>query len=343
MRWWPTACKKGDMIRVRMGAICHYGIFVSESEVIQFGPTPASPQYRANGDLRVIATDINAFACGAIVEVAAPETAEERRRFSAGKTIKLARARLGQGGYDLIHNNCEHFVYECVYGVRRSTQAEEVRRRWYSRPLLNVYILPLTPDMALTPVWPPERQKEIDASRDGRKLEKFAAWKALEAGLAHAFGKQLSDLTFRKTPEGKWVCSEYGISLSHTEGFAVAAVSNAPVGVDIESIAASDRRFAAHPLARFCEKVFTPDELAQYGSCSPEDFLRLWTRKESIFKCGGVGSFSPQKIHSNTPNTESRLLPLDPPLMLSVSGEQVGSLCCYLLGGERPCRLEMKK
>uniref|UniRef100_A0A914YA22 LRAT domain-containing protein n=1 Tax=Panagrolaimus superbus TaxID=310955 RepID=A0A914YA22_9BILA len=31
--------------------------------------------------------------------------------------------RLGSGGYNVIYNNCEHFVKECRYGSRESTQA----------------------------------------------------------------------------------------------------------------------------------------------------------------------------------------------------------------------------
>ena len=30
----------------------------------------------------------------------------------------------------MIHNNCEHFVYECVFGIKYSEQEEEVRRKW---------------------------------------------------------------------------------------------------------------------------------------------------------------------------------------------------------------------
>ena len=40
MIWWQAECKYGDMIRVCCGNLYHYGIFVSEDEVIQFGLPP---------------------------------------------------------------------------------------------------------------------------------------------------------------------------------------------------------------------------------------------------------------------------------------------------------------
>ena len=40
MIWWQSECKFGDMIRISFGNFYHYGIFVSEDEVIQFGLPP---------------------------------------------------------------------------------------------------------------------------------------------------------------------------------------------------------------------------------------------------------------------------------------------------------------
>ena len=37
MKWEPTNCRTGDMVRIRLGSIYHYGVFLSEDEVVQFG------------------------------------------------------------------------------------------------------------------------------------------------------------------------------------------------------------------------------------------------------------------------------------------------------------------
>ena len=109
VKWWPSECKKGDMIRVRIGSIYHYGIFISEDEIIQFGlpPTALIPE----NEQRVCVCSIDEFACGSIVETAILDRNDQKRRYDADKTVRIARSRIGEGGYSLIHNNCEHFAY----------------------------------------------------------------------------------------------------------------------------------------------------------------------------------------------------------------------------------------
>ena len=41
----------------------------------------------------------------------------------------LARQRIGESGYNILHNNCEHFVNECVFGEKRSAFLQDVREK----------------------------------------------------------------------------------------------------------------------------------------------------------------------------------------------------------------------
>ncbi len=341
MKWWPSSPKKGDMIRVRIGAVYHYGIFVSENEVIQFGPPPTAERLRESQTFCVIATDIDTFCGGVIAEVAKAETREEKKRFSPRKTVTIAKARLGERGYDLIHNNCEHFAYECVYGIKHSSQAEDARERWRNRPILNVYVLPVSCDMPIRPVYPPEREAEIQAANEQQRLLKYAAWRALKEGLFHAFHAEIETLSFRKNEHGKWSCDKYEFSISHTKEAVAVALSNGKVGVDLES----EADFAAKQNDAFpslCRHVLTETELAQTPDLP--QFLSMWTRKESIFKCFDGTRFVPQQIESEHPLTATRTFDMEArPMTLSVCGEKIDTLCCYLLGGDRPCRMEMKK
>ena len=87
------------MIRVPLGGIYHYGIFASESEVIQFG-LPPLPEYRDRPEAQAVTTtDMALFSCGQIVEIGVPEKEERKSRFSHEETLRRARARLGEGGY----------------------------------------------------------------------------------------------------------------------------------------------------------------------------------------------------------------------------------------------------
>ncbi len=133
MNWQPGTCEPGDMIRVRLGAVYHYGVFVSEEEVIAYGLPPVERYLHAPDRLKVQATDIDVFACGSIVEIAEPDRQERKKRLSRKKTVEAARSRIGEDQYDLLHNNCEHFAYECVFGEHRSSLEEMLRQKWRSR------------------------------------------------------------------------------------------------------------------------------------------------------------------------------------------------------------------
>ncbi len=336
MKWWPRPLKKGDLIRVKIGSIYHYGIFVSEEEIIQFGPLPTAQSLRESQSFAVIASDIDAFCGGVIVEAAIPETAEERKRFSAGKTIRRARAALGETGYDLIHNNCEHFVYNCAYGIKRCTQAEEARLRWHNRPLLNVYILPVKDSPAVSTVYPREREREIAAASGEVQQQKYAAWCALREGLTHAFGVDMESLTLRKSPAGKWTCDKYMFSLSHTDGAVAVAISNAEVGVDLENVLAFSARHIEE-LPRLCHEALTARECT--AATDVTAFLGLWTRKESLFKYIGTGTFHPQSLSAADARLRTVSFTEGAPMVLSVCGDRIDHLNIYLLGGERPCRI----
>lgn len=130
MKWTPDQFKPADIIRIRTGSVYHYGIFVSEDEVIQFGYPPLPEYADKNSPPLVCSVDIDTFCCGRIAERAELDRAERKKRFDTQKIIENARARIGEGGYNIIHNNCEHFVNECVFGEKRSEQEEEVRRKW---------------------------------------------------------------------------------------------------------------------------------------------------------------------------------------------------------------------
>jgi len=50
--------------------------------------------------------------------------------YSIETVVARARSRLGEDGYRLLSNNCEHFCEWCVHGRNRSLQIEQ----WLARP-----------------------------------------------------------------------------------------------------------------------------------------------------------------------------------------------------------------
>ena len=127
MQWTENAPAYGDMIRTKVQFYHHYGIFVSENQVIQFG-LPDDPM-RAADQIKVIETDIQTFLMGGELEVAVMDREERKTMFPPDEIVDRARQRLGEGGYDILHNNCEHFVNECVFGNHTSSFLQSVREK----------------------------------------------------------------------------------------------------------------------------------------------------------------------------------------------------------------------
>ena len=127
MQWVEKTPVFGDMIRTKVRFYHHYGIFLSEEEVIQFG-LPDDPM-RAAEQIKVLTSDIHTFLQGGEIEVAEPEGAERKRMRSPEQIVQIARQRLGEGGYDILHNNCEHFANDCVFGQPTSSFLQDVREK----------------------------------------------------------------------------------------------------------------------------------------------------------------------------------------------------------------------
>ena len=97
------------MIRTKVSFYHHYGIFVSEDQVIQFG-LPDDPLREAE-QIKVLSTDMMTFLQGGELEVAQMDRAERKSMYSPEKIVERAQQRLGQGGYDILHNNCKKFRF----------------------------------------------------------------------------------------------------------------------------------------------------------------------------------------------------------------------------------------
>ena len=127
MRWTEKMPASGDIIRTKVQFYHHYGIFVSEQEVIQFG-LPDDP-FRPAEEIKVLTSDIQTFLRGGELEVGVPEGEERKSVRSPEQIVSLARQRLGEGGYDILHNNCEHFVNDCAFGTPTSSFLQGVREK----------------------------------------------------------------------------------------------------------------------------------------------------------------------------------------------------------------------
>ncbi len=125
MNWTEKTPAYGDIIRVKVKFYYHYGIFIDENNVIQFGlpdNTGIDPE-----TIEVLSTDVYTFMNGGDIETATLTKKELAGSRTADETVAYAKSKLGTKGYNILHNNCEHFVNECVFSEHSSSFLNRIR------------------------------------------------------------------------------------------------------------------------------------------------------------------------------------------------------------------------
>lgn len=117
----------GDHIRVQRydGLYAHHGIYVSDEEVIHFTGTD-DDSILDWSKCKVIQTDLERFLNGGVLEVKVYTEEELDDLYTPAQIVQYARFCLGDTGYHLLFNNCEHFANACTLGQYRSQQVERV-------------------------------------------------------------------------------------------------------------------------------------------------------------------------------------------------------------------------
>ena len=133
---------------------------------------------------------------------------------------------------------------------------------------------------------PKERQKRIERCKDLESKKQMLTAGLLLRKVLGIYG--IDALAIEKGPNGKPMVEGIHFNLSHTDGLVICAVSDLPVGCDVEKV-----RQAPEGVA---ERFFHENErayLATYSDTFDEQFFRLWTIKESYIKMTGEGMHLP--------------------------------------------------
>lgn len=117
----------GEHIRVQRyhGLYAHHGIYVSDEEVIHFTGID-DDSILDWSKCKVIRTDLERFLDGGVLEVKVYTEEELDDLYTPAQIVQYARFCLGDTGYHLLFNNCEHFANVCTLGQYRSQQVERV-------------------------------------------------------------------------------------------------------------------------------------------------------------------------------------------------------------------------
>ena len=292
----------GDMVRVFVGTVFHFGIYVSDNEVIQFG-LPPTRRTCPDSEVEVLASYIDSFLAGGFLEVCEYDKKEKKKLRSPEQIVAYARSKIGVKGYNILYNNCEHFANECVFGEKICRQAEDIRALFRSIPVVDVYFAKLPESEPLGTLECKERMKEIaSVSNERVKREKYFVWKLLCYALERSFGMRGKKLDFKKESFGGWSVSDACFSLSHSENALAVAVSRDPVGVDIELLRAPKSDKMAHFMMNGTEiSVLSDIDSAEMDA----HLIKIWTAKEAIFKSKGNDAFMPKEIDTATQSFKS--------------------------------------
>lgn len=104
--------KRGCVIRDKRILYSHYGIYAGSREVIHFSEGKVRRQALRHftgydhGEIEVMSFDEDVI-----------------RHISLEDSYERAKSKVGLDGYDLFHNNCEHFALWCRTGKAISTQS----------------------------------------------------------------------------------------------------------------------------------------------------------------------------------------------------------------------------
>lgn len=130
---------------------------------------------------------------------------------------------------------------------------------------------------------PIERQRKIfNTKQKQKRLQSLGAGLLLN-NVLHRYG--ISADTLRMDENGKPIVNGICFNLSHSGDYVICAVSDRPVGCDIEKIKEAPKQIAS--------RAFSPEEIENLeqisGDAYNREFFRLWTKKESFLKMKGIG------------------------------------------------------
>jgi len=119
--------KLGDHLYSHRRTYTHHGIYVGRGQVIHYAGFVRGFETGA-----IERTSMYGFSNGRNVHVADVGSA----KFTRAEIVERAYSKLGEDQYNLLLNNCEHFVHWCLHGRRRSPQVQRAVAKVGSTALL---------------------------------------------------------------------------------------------------------------------------------------------------------------------------------------------------------------
>ncbi len=129
----------GDIVYVKRKGYRHFGIYTENEQVIHYykerNPllcdgiiTETSlTEFMSASDTLYVLNGVGSAAKSDLFDWIIQRIFEGKiTAFSPEETIRRARSKLGEQGYNLLLNNCEHFAFWCKTGVAKSSQVDDI-------------------------------------------------------------------------------------------------------------------------------------------------------------------------------------------------------------------------
>lgn len=109
--------KTGDHLVTKRNGYTHHGLYIGNDEVIHYS---GNADGLSKGSIEV--TSVHEFSDGHSLRI------KEHliRRYDENESVERARSRLGEDWYNVLVNNCEHFVTWCIVGFHSSSQVNSL-------------------------------------------------------------------------------------------------------------------------------------------------------------------------------------------------------------------------
>lgn len=153
---------------------------------------------------------------------------------------------------------------------------------------------------------PSARREEIGRIKnESKQWQRMVADCLLRAKICELTGVPLKQVELYRTADGQPKTPGYYVSISHSHEATAVAVSDSPIGIDIEKPRPFDLK-AADRFFNSSEQEYISEE----GTVSNARFFEVWTRKEAFVKRQGTG-FKGKVCSVPTDSEDLKTLDLD--------------------------------
>lgn len=116
--------QEGEHIYVRRSGYTHHGLYLGDGQVVQYSGHSAES---VRGRIEIVSMPVFVGDSKGDVKI----RVYEKRRHGRVASVARALTRLGERLYNVIFNNCEHFVTWCITGWHSSSQVNKALKFAY--------------------------------------------------------------------------------------------------------------------------------------------------------------------------------------------------------------------